>query len=116
MPAGRGNQCERCYVEGLAEQRTKFNRAAFRTPTIAGHFGEFGVWLKTTRGPEKAAQRVHRFVPFFLEIEREWGTIPEYGTLLEHFRSEETPVGPACHAVDGGVGARQAGLGCTRGR
>ena len=56
---------------------------------MAGHFGEFGVWLKTTRGPEKAAQRVHRFVPFFLEIEREWGTIPAYGKLLEHFGAKK---------------------------
>ena len=89
MPAGRGNQCERCYVEDLADQRTRFNRAAFRTPTMAGHFGEFGVWLKTTRGPEKAVQKVHRFLPFFLEVEREWGTIPEYGTLLEHFGAKK---------------------------
>ena len=85
MPAGRGNQCERCYLESLADKRTKFNQAAFATPAMAYHFMEFGAWFKATRGPEKAAQRVHRFLLFFLEIEREWGSIPGYGELLEHF-------------------------------
>ena len=89
MPAGRGNQCQRCYVDGLADRRTRFNSAAFSTPTIAWRFMEFGAWLKTTRGPEKAAQRVHRFLPFFLEIESEWGRIPAYGELLEHFGAKK---------------------------
>ena len=85
MPAGRGSQCERCYLEELADKRTELNRAAFSTPTMASHFGEFGSWLKTTRGPEKAAQKIHRFVPFFREIEDTWQGIPEYTDLVEHF-------------------------------
>ena len=89
MPAGRGNQCERCYLKNLADRRTGFNRAAFRTPTMAYHFMEFGAWLKATRGPEKAAQRVHRFLSFFLEIEREWGAIPGYDALLAHFGAKK---------------------------
>ena len=85
MPAGRGNQCERCYFEGLVDKRTKFNTVAFRNPTMAWHFMKFEIWLKATSGPERAAQKVHRFLPFFLEVESEWDRIPEYGELLEHF-------------------------------
>ena len=89
MPAGRGTQCERCYLGNLADKRTKVNQAAFATPTMAQHFMEFGAWLKKTRGPEKAAQRIHRFAPFFLELEREWRTIPTYGELLDHFGAKK---------------------------
>ena len=89
MPAGRGHQCERCYLEGLADKRTKINKAAFRTPTMAWHFMEFGNWLKATRGPEKAAQKIHRFVPFFMEIERTWQRIPPYGELVAHFGAKK---------------------------
>ena len=85
MPAGRGNQCERCYLESLADQRTTFNQAAFTTPNMAWQFMEFGTWLKSTRGPEKAAQKIHRFLPFFLEIERQWGGSPQYANLVSHF-------------------------------
>ena len=89
MPAGRGNQCERCYLENLADERTKFNKAAFGTPTMAWHFMEFGNWLKATRGPEKAAQKIHRFVPFFMEIERTWRRIPTYGELVAYFGAKK---------------------------
>ena len=85
MPAGGGNQCERCYLESLADQRTTFNQAAFTTPNMAWQFMEFGTWLKSTRGPEKAAQKIHRFLPFFLEIERQWGGSPQYANLVSHF-------------------------------
>ena len=85
MPAGCGKQCRRCYLDELAEERTRMNCAAFSSETMAKHFAAFGTWLRETRGPEKAAQKLHRFLPFFFDIERAWGTIPEYGELLSHF-------------------------------
>ena len=85
MPAGCGNQCWDCYRGRLADKRTKIDRAAFSSRIIAEQFEAFGKWLKETRGPEAAARKIHRFLPFFLEIEREWGAIPAYTELLSHF-------------------------------
>ena len=85
MPAGRGNQCSACYYENLAAKRTAIDRAAFRTPAFARHFEAFAEWLKETCGPKKAAHRIHRFLPFFVDIEREWGAMPDYPRLLSHF-------------------------------
>ena len=104
MPAGRGNRVRALLpVDGLADNRTKINQAAFRTPTMALHFMEFGTWLKETRGPEKAAQKLHRFVPFFREIEDTWQRIPRVRGSRSALRSEGTPIISACYAVDGGV-------------
>lgn len=85
MPAGCGNQCWDCYRGALADKRTKIDCAAFSSRIMAEQFEAFGKWLKTTRGPEKAARKIHRFLPFFLEIEREWGAIPAYTELVSHF-------------------------------
>ena len=85
MPAGRGNQCSTCYYEALAAKRTAIDGAAFRNEALAEHFKAFGAWLAQTRGPKKAAHRIHHFLPFFLDIEREWGAVPDYARLLSHF-------------------------------
>ena len=85
MPAGRGSQCQRCYLETLANKRTQINCAAFSSETMTRHFEAFGRWLSATRGAAKGGQTIHRFLPFFLKIERTWGGIPKYGELLEHF-------------------------------
>lgn len=85
MPAGCGNQCWDCYRGELADKRTKIDCAAFSSRIMAGQFEAFGKWLKATRGPETAARKIHRFLPFFLEIEREWGVIPAYTELVSHF-------------------------------
>ena len=87
MPAGRGSQCQICYSEKLADKRITLDCAAFSSETMAQHFEAFGRWLKEARGAEKAAQKIHRFLPFFIEIERAWGNIPGYRALLEHFRA-----------------------------
>lgn len=85
MPAGRGNQCATCYYANLAAKRTAIDCAAFEGQALAVHFQAFGDWLKETRGPKKAAQGIHRFLPFFLEIERQWGAVPEHSQLVAHF-------------------------------
>ena len=84
MPAGRGRRCADCYYKWLAERRVKIDCAAFSTPELSKHFAAFGTWLSSTCGVRKASLTIHRYLPFFLEIEREWGEIPDYDRLLSH--------------------------------
>jgi len=49
------------------------------------HFEAFGDWLLKKVGEHKAALSIHRYLPFFMEIERQWKTIPDFAALLEHF-------------------------------
>ena len=88
MPAGRGAQCEPCYWRGLLKKRIAMNLAAFSVPVMADHFEQFGTWLGTTVGDNKAAITVNRYLSFFLDIEKVWKTIPGYNRLIGHFSSE----------------------------
>ena len=85
MPAGRGKQCEACYWRGLLEKRVVMDCAMFSAPVMAEHFRVFGEWLGKEVGYHKAAITLHRYLPFFLDIEKQWKTIPEYTWLLKHF-------------------------------
>jgi hypothetical protein len=62
--------------------------AAFSAPAMASHFKAFGQWLVGKVGEHKAAITIHRYLPFFIEIEREWMEVPDYGALLEHFGAQ----------------------------
>jgi len=64
------------------------NRAAFSVPVMADHFEQFGTWLGTTVGDNKAAITVNRYLSFFLDIEKVWKSIPDYNRLIGHFSSE----------------------------
>ena len=64
------------------------NRAAFSVPVMADHFEQFGTWLGTTVGDNKAAITVNRYLSFFLEIEKVWKSIPDYNRLIAHFSAE----------------------------
>ena len=85
MPAGRGKQCEACYWRGLLEKRVTINCTALSAPAMVEHFRAFGEWLGKEAGHHKAAITLHRYLPFFLDIEKQWETIPEYAVLLKHF-------------------------------
>lgn len=85
MPAGYGTQCQRCYWGGVLEKRIQMDCAAFSSAMMAAHFDAFCSWLGAKAGEKKAALTVHRYLPFFMEIEREWKAIPEYAHLLGHF-------------------------------
>lgn len=85
MPAGRGKQCEACYWRGLLEKRVVMDCAMFSAPAMAEHFRVFGEWLGKKVGCHKTAITLHRYFPFFLDIEKQWKTIPEYTVLLKHF-------------------------------
>jgi hypothetical protein len=52
---------------------------------MEGHFRAFGEWLGKEVGHHKAAISLKRYLSFFVEIEKQWRTIPEYAVLLKHF-------------------------------
>lgn len=85
MPAGRGKQCEACYWRGLQVKRIDMDCGAFSAPVMADYFRAFGEWLGKEVGSHKSAISLHRYLSFFLEIEKQWQAIPEYGVLLKHF-------------------------------
>jgi len=89
MPAGRGKICEACYWEETFRKRLKMDQAAFSVRGMSEDFGEFGEWLLSEVGGHKSALSIHRYLPFFLEIEKQWQRIPGYLELLEWFGAEE---------------------------
>lgn len=88
MPAGRGNLCEICYWQEAFRKRLKLNQEAFSIHEMQKAFGAFGEWLLAEVGENKAALTIHRYMPFFAEIEERWGNIPGYASLLGHFSAE----------------------------
>lgn len=88
MPAGRGKLCEACYWAETCRKRIGMDMAAFSVAAMRDTFGEFGRWLEAEVGAHKAALTVHRYLPFFIEIETRWKRIPTYSQLLEHFSAE----------------------------
>lgn len=88
MPAGRGKLCEACYWTETCRKRVDMDTAAFSVAAMRGAFGEFGRWLETEVGAPKAALTIHRYLPFFIEIDACWKRIPAYPQLLEHFSAE----------------------------
>jgi hypothetical protein len=88
MPAGRVSRCESCYWHALHNKRVHIDQAAFVTPRFAALFAGFGAWLQMRVGGQRAALRIHRYLPFFIEIEQRWREIPTYPDLLAHFGAE----------------------------
>ena len=85
MPAGRGKQCEACYWSELLIRRLDIAVTAFAVPAMAAHFTSFGNWLSHQVGNNKAAITLQRYLPFFLDIEKQWKAIPEFLLLLKQF-------------------------------
>lgn len=88
MPAGRGNICEACYWTATCRKRITIDQEALSTPAMRAAFGEFGEWLIGEIGPHKAALTLHRYLPFFMEVDRLWGSIPSYHDVLKQFGAE----------------------------
>ena len=88
MPAGRGKLCEVCYWQNAFRRRLKLNQAGFNVPEMQTAFGELGEWLLSEVGENKAAISIHKYLPFFVEIEKRFGKIPGYADLLAHFGAE----------------------------
>lgn len=88
MPAGYGKQCQNCYWSELLGKRTKMDCVAFSSPNYSVIWGNFCQWLGKKTGTHRAALTIHRYLPFFVEIERQWEKIPDYNDLLMHFGTQ----------------------------
>lgn len=88
MPFGRGSLCEACYWQNTLRKRLKLDQAAFSEPIMESVFVDFGEWLLAEVGEHKAALSIHRYLPFFVEVEKRWKNIPVYTDLLAHFGAE----------------------------
>lgn len=90
MPAGYSTRrCEKCYWKALLAKRIAISNCAFSNPVMAKHFAKFSNWLSLRVGDNKAAITLNRYLPFFLEIEREWRNVPSYLNLMAHFGAEQ---------------------------
>ena len=87
-PAGQGKNCNSCRLTLTCRRRIRMDQAAFSKALFASAFGEFGEWLINGAGPGNAATSVHRYLSFFVTMEQEWGQIPTYPDLLQHFGAE----------------------------
>jgi len=87
MPAGRGKVCEACYWEGVLRKRITLNQAGLGA-CLAEHFESFSQWLAATRGTFRAANLINRYLAFFQEMDRLWGRLVDYKTLLGHFHAD----------------------------
>lgn len=88
MPAGMGKMCSDCSWKNTFHKRLKINLAVFAVPEMVQVFNRFGEWLLNNVGSHKAALRIHRYLPFFIEIEKRWQRVPEYCDLLACFGAE----------------------------
>lgn len=88
MPAGCGTECRTCQRTRSFRKKLKIDLAAFSTPVMGGVSADFGAWLLATVGCDKACLSIHRYLPFFVEMERVWGGIPDYPELLSHFSAD----------------------------
>lgn len=87
MPAGYGKRCQTCYSTGLFEKRLRMGREAFAVAAMREHFCAFGAWLHRRVGVQKAALTLNRYLPFFLEIEKQWGHVPDSEALMQRFEA-----------------------------
>lgn len=85
MPAGYGRKCQHCYWRELLEKRIQMDCTAFSVPRMAMYFEAFGHWLMNRVGEHKAALTIHRYLPFFMEVECNWQDFPKFEVLLMHF-------------------------------
>src|SRR5690606_10826921 len=60
----------------------------FSSPKMEIIFHDFGSWLIRECGPKNAALSVHRYLTFFMDVERIWGEFPSYTLLVNHFKAE----------------------------
>ncbi len=85
MPAGQGKRCQECYWKESFDKRLRIAVMGFSTLQIARHFSEFAEWLKIRVGVNKAAITLHKYLAFFMEIEKIWREVPSFNDLLAHF-------------------------------
>lgn len=97
MPAGRKSECEECQWQSLFQKRLAINAKGLSSEHIAGLFVQFGEWLLSRSGANKAALSINGHYRFFRTVDTNWGAIPSYEQLLRHFgaaglRKAENPM------------------------
>ncbi|WP_313665625.1 hypothetical protein [Stutzerimonas kunmingensis] len=97
MPAGRKSECEACQWQRLFRKRLAINVKGFSSERLAGLFIQFGEWLLSRSGANKAALSINGHYRFFRTVDTNWGAIPSYEQLLRHFgaaglRKAENPM------------------------
>jgi hypothetical protein len=97
MPAGRKSECEECQWQSLFQKRLAINAKGFSSERIAGLFIQFGEWLRSRSGANKAALSINGHYQFFQAVDANWDAIPSYEQLLRHFgaaglRKAENPM------------------------
>lgn len=88
MPGGRVSKCENCYWNETATKRISMNEHSFSSPKMTMLFHDFGQWLIRECGAKNAALSIHRYLAFFVDVERIWGEFPSYTLLVNHFKAE----------------------------
>ncbi|WP_313242727.1 hypothetical protein [Stutzerimonas nitrititolerans] len=73
------------------------NAKGFSSVRIAGLFIQFGEWLLSRSGANKAALSINGHYRFFQAVDANWDAIPSYEQLLRHFgaavlRKAENPM------------------------
>jgi len=88
MPAGRGNVCEACYWRDTFLKRLTLDEAGLSSVQFVLLFRAFGTWLLDRVQAQKAALSIHRYFPFFYEMEKRWEEVPTYPQLVAYFSAE----------------------------
>ncbi|RML45765.1 hypothetical protein ALQ95_03948 [Pseudomonas syringae pv. ribicola] len=88
MPAGLGKECLNCFWQKTFQRRLTMNTEAFNTNWMRRLFIQFGEWLPSQVSTMKAARSINRYLIFFVEIERQWSTLPAYAELVHHFTAD----------------------------
>lgn len=88
MAAGCGKRCEDCQWTSTFKKRLAIDQAVFSGSSMKMAFGDFGCWLLSRVGSQKAALTIHRYLKFFQDVEERWGQFPSYSDLLQHFNAE----------------------------
>lgn len=85
--AGIGSKCRDCVWKDKLNKRVDLLVAGIKAKTALRYaFRLFAAWLATDIGNDKAAMNVERYAPFFQEAANFWDGLPDYPTVLQHFK------------------------------
>ena len=86
IPAGKGKKCDNCaWAERLAH-RINLLKVSVRKGAVRDAFPVFALWLAQDVGNDKAAMTIERYAPFFRVAAQQWPTLPDFPTILSHFK------------------------------
>lgn len=86
MPAGMGKICESCYWTKTLNHRVEIWAFTIVGKICRQAFAQFVAWLVTDVGVKKATITIERYVPFFVEVSKQWNELPAYTVILARFK------------------------------